>query len=422
MNNLATWLNYLETLHPKMIDLGLERVHEVAKRLKLLPFSIPSVIVTGTNGKGSCVMLLEAILTAEGYQVGAYLSPHLLHYNERVRVNQKEVSDDRLIQAFTEIEAARGDISLTYFEFGTLAALLIFKNSPLDIVVLEVGLGGRLDAVNIVDAEIAVISSIGLDHTDWLGPDRESIALEKAGIMRATKPVVCGDPDPPRNLLECADKMESPIVFQGRDFFYREEQAVEGKRKVWHWFNTQKKLCDLPIPKVALTNAATVLQVIDLLSITFPVSESAIKQGLNNVFLPGRQQEIVNDQRRIILDVAHNPQAASWLAESLAQNLCSGRTIAVFGMLNDKDIIATAKCVMKQIDVWFVASLPGSRGMEVKAISTALHSLGINAIKEFASIELAFASAMAESQPADRIVVFGSFYTVAPIMKIRIPV
>jgi dihydrofolate synthase/folylpolyglutamate synthase len=438
MNDLTTWLSYLETLHPTTIDLGLERVNAVAKRLKILPFSIPSVIVTGTNGKGSCVMLLEAILAAAGYHVGAYLSPHLLRYNERVRINQQEVADDLLIQAFAEIEAVRDGTSLTYFEFGTLAALLIFKKFALDFVVLEVGLGGRLDAVNIVDAEIAVISSIGLDHTDWLGANRESIALEKAGIMRAKKPAVCGDVQPPDNLLDYAGKIGAPLFLQGRDYCYKQEKKVEfscgelaitgsdasssEKNKVWHWSNTQTELLDLPMPKIALANAATVLQVVDLLQMDFPMPLAAIKQGLHSVFLPGRQQELIKDQRRIVLDVAHNPQAATWLSERLAQNPCSGRTIAVFGMLNDKDIIATIQCMLKQIDVWFVATIPGVRGTEAKTLNTALDSLGISAVKEFASVELAFTSAIAESQPNDQIVVFGSFSTVAPIMNMGITV
>lgn len=414
---LASWLSYLETLHPKAIDMGLERVREVAHRLAILPLPMPAITVTGTNGKGSSVQLLETIYQAAGYAVGAYSSPHLIRYNERIHINGREISDELLCQAFGRIEAARGDISLTYFEFGTLAALLLFKEANLSVVILEVGLGGRLDAVNIVDAEVAVITSIGIDHQEWLGSNRESIALEKAGIMRTNKSAVCGDLSPPDNLINHANAINTQIYCLGKDFTY--DVAKESDH--WHWLSGDLQWLNLPKPKILLQNAATVLQAITLCQSLLPVSMAAIQQGLREAFIPGRLHVLDAPRNKvsIILDVAHNPQAVAILANKLSTEEITGRNVAVFGMLRDKDIRATVNCVKDHIAQWYIADIDNARGCQAAEISTVLRDIPVvSPVNGFASIELAFQTALGAAEEGDRIVVFGSFCVVTPILAI----
>lgn len=411
-NRLTDWLSYLETLHPKSISLGLERVSLVAQQLNLLPFPYPVITVAGTNGKGSCVALMENILLAQGYRVATYTSPHLLRYNERIRINGLEISDNELCAAFADVEAARGDILLTYFEFGTLAALLLFKQTTLDAVVLEIGMGGRLDAVNIIDPDVAIISTIDLDHMEWLGQDRETIAVEKAGIMRTNKPVVCGDFNIPNSIYNQANKLRAKLYCQQKDFSYQLHE------RVWSWQSHQQQLKNLPLPNIELQNAATVLQATELLPNNLPVSVEAIRQGLKQVFIPGRFQ-VFAEAVTTIVDVAHNPAAARLLAEQLKRQPSTGKTYAVVAMLQDKDMRNTLIALLKVIDAWFVAGLAVPRGGDSKLLAKQLKTLAVENHDEYATVSAAYKAALAQAQPNDRIIVFGSFYTAAEILQMK---
>lgn len=408
---LLEWLLYLEQLHPQSIDLGLERVHRVAIKLNLLPSSAFAIVVGGTNGKGSTVALLESILLAQGYRVGTYTSPHLLSYHERIKINGVNVDEHSLCDAFEKIEKARGSISLTYFEFGTLAALLIFQAIKLDVMILEVGMGGRLDAVNIVDADIAVITTLAIDHQEWLGNDRESIAFEKAGIMRANKPVVCGDTDPPHSIFDEAKKINAKLFSIQDNFSYSDNHHT------WTWFDETNKFVDLPLPKIELQNAATALKVITLLPSELTISDESIREGLQNVFIPGRFQ-IIPGEIRTILDVAHNPAGATLLASQLKKLPHQGKTFAVIAMLGDKDKKGTVLPLIDQIDGWWVAGLDVPRGESPSVLADALKTMKANGVSEHASVSLAYRAAMEQSVAEDQIIVFGSFHTVAAILEV----
>lgn len=410
MNNLAEWLSYLETLHPKTIDLGLERIKTVAARLDCLSYSCPVITVAGTNGKGSCVTLTETILLAAGYRVGSYLSPHLFSYNERVRINGKAIDDKSLCDAFVLIDKARGDISLSYFEFGTLATLLIFKKANLDAIILEVGLGGRLDAVNIVDADLAIISTIALDHMEWLGDDREKIGFEKAGIMRSGKACVCGDFEVPDSVRRHADTVGATLYCQNEEFGY------ERNENVWSWWSKKQRLDNLPIPSIELQNAATALMAIELLQNKFRISFQSIEQGLKQVFLPGRFQTIHANNKLIILDVAHNPAAAKLLAKKLNETFCSGKTIAVMGMLADKDILGTMANLLDNIAEWYVGGLFVPRGASADCLAKGLSDLGVKKVYVYETVTEAYQAALTQVSAQDRMIVFGSFYTVAEVL------
>jgi dihydrofolate synthase/folylpolyglutamate synthase len=408
---LAAWLAYLETLHPKSIALGLERVKAVHGRMEAT-LSCPVVIVTGTNGKGSTCAMLESILRRAGYRTGLYSSPHLLRYNERVRIGGESQDDDAIVAAFNAVEDARGDMPLTYFEYGTLAALCAFARAKLDVAVLEVGLGGRLDAVNIVDADVAVVTTIDLDHMDYLGPTREHIAFEKAGIFRAGRPAVCAEPAPPATLTAHARDIGASLVQIGRDFGY-----VAADRQ-WRYWGPGGERFGLPVPALRgdyqLANASTALAALGLLQDRLHVPGSAVRDGLCNVTLPGRFQ-VLPGRPAIVLDVAHNPHAARALAATLSTMGYFGETIAVFGMLADKDIAGVIAATAARIDRWFVASVPGPRGATAAALRATLESAGIEsaAIRTFDDVETAFATAREAAGHADRIIVFGSFLTVA---------
>ncbi|MBI3775166.1 MAG: bifunctional tetrahydrofolate synthase/dihydrofolate synthase [Gammaproteobacteria bacterium] len=409
--SLPAWLAWQETLHPNAIDLGLERVRVVAQRMQLLQPAYVLITVGGTNGKGSSVAMLEAILLAAGYRVGAYTSPHLLRYNERVRVNGIEASDAQLCAAFAHIDAARGDTSLTYFEFGTLAALDIFSNAKLDIVVLEVGLGGQLDAVNILDADVALVTSVALDHTEWLGTDRDSIAREKAGIYRAGKPALFGEPDVPPSLQQHTRDIGAALYRYGTDFGAR--PVANG----WSWWGLGKERHALVLPALRgahqLQNAAGVLMALELLAERVPVTQAQIRTGLMTVALPGRFQVLPGPVTHIY-DVAHNPHGAHALAQTLRTHPCSGRTFAVCGMLRDKDIRATLAELAAQVDAWYVAPVGSPRTASAEELVIAVHVVAMGKpVVALPDIATAQQQALADARDGDRIVVFGSFYTVA---------
>lgn len=401
---LAAWLSYLENLHSKAIDMGLERVSQVAARLDVLKPAPFVFTVAGTNGKGTTCRTLESMLMAAGYKVGVYSSPHLVRYTERVRVQNAELAESAHTAAFAEIEAARGDISLTYFEYGTLSALWLFKQAQADVVILEVGLGGRLDATNIVDPDVAVVTSIALDHTDWLGPDRESIGREKAGIFRAGKPAIVGEPDMPHTIADVAQ--EKGALLQRRDVDWRYSVTESG----WRFEDAKGALENLPLPQVPQPNAATALAALRASGLT--VNEQAIRDGIQQAILAGRFQ-IVSESPRLILDVAHNPHAAAYLAGRLKSLPKTGRVLAVIGMLHDKDIGGTLACMESVVDSWYCAPLEGPRGATAEQL---MQHLGQG--QTFASVELAWRAAMADARPEDTVLVCGSFHTVAHVMDV----
>ena len=425
-NSLDEWLAWQEQLHPVEIDLGLERVQAVATTLlgSLVSPQLPATVITvaGTNGKGSCIAMLEAIYLAAGYSVGAYTSPHLLRYNERIRINGVAVEDDLLCQSFDRIDQARNTISLSYFEFGTLAAIDIFNDDSLDIVLLEVGLGGRLDAVNIIDSQVGLISSIALDHVAILGDNRESIAAEKAGIMRKAVPLVCGDSQPPENLFQLASDYSCELYCQGRDFSAQvNHDMTETREPFWSWQGASQHYDNLPYPALAsacqLDNAASVLMVVALLSEIHPIEKNHICHGLKTVSLPGRFQIFSNgvpDNVTTILDVAHNPQATSVLAQSLREQGHVGKSYAVLGMMADKDICGALSPLCALFDGWYVAPLSSSRSCQVAAISSCLVGFGQRAVA-CDSMVAAWRMAADIASSGDRIVVFGSFLAVSEV-------
>lgn len=398
-NTLNQWLNWQQTSHPTEIELGLERCRTVAQRLNLLSSAFPIISVAGTNGKGSSVILLDSILSAAGYSVGRYTSPHLLRYNERICVNGNTATDADICQAFELIDKARAEISLTYFEFSTLAAVLIFQQYNVDVAILEVGLGGRLDAVNVFDAEIALVTAIDIDHVDWLGDDREAIGFEKAGIFRQQRPAVCSDPNPPQSLIDHAKNLQSPLYCINRDFSYPSH---------------------LPAPKLAgeyqKQNAAGVLMVLKLLKLS--VSEAAISQGLTTATLAGRFQILPGPITRI-LDVAHNPLGARKLAALLAEQTCKAKTHALIGMLKDKDIVQVLKILIDYIDEWHVTDLKAERAASSEFIAEQLQNLSVSTIKKYSSVNMAYKQILSNANEGDRIIVFGSFYTVAAVLEIE---
>lgn len=400
---LATWLFYLENLHSKTIDLGLERVSRVAGQLDVLQPAPFVFTVAGTNGKGTTCRTLETILMAAGYKVGVYSSPHLVRYTERVRVQGAELAESAHTASFAAIEAGRGDTSLTYFEYGTLSALWLFKQAKLDVVILEVGLGGRLDATNIVDANVAVVTSIALDHTDWLGPDRESIGREKAGVFRANRPAVVGEPDMPHTIADVAHEKGALLLQRNVDWRY----TVEGDS--WTFSDAQGELRNLPLPNVPQPNAATALAA--LRASGLEVSEAVIREGIASAILPGRFQTIQLEPR-VILDVAHNPHAAAYLAGRLKSLPKTGRVLAVIGMLHDKDIAGTLACLEDVVDSWYCAPLEGPRGATAEQLREHLRAGTV-----FTSVVQAWHAAIADAAPEDTVLVCGSFHTVAHVME-----
>ena len=409
--SLAQWLAYLETLHPKAIALGLDRVRDVYARLGVRP-TCPVVTVGGTNGKGSTATFVERMLAADHYRAGLYTSPHLLAYNERVRVAGAVASDAELCDAFTAVESVRHDMPLTYFEFGTLAALWLFARARLDVWVLEVGLGGRLDAVNIVDPDVAVVTTVDLDHTDYLGPTREDVGREKAGIFRAGRLAICADPDPPASLVNRAKEIGTTLLTIGADFGY------EAQGSQWKYFGPGGPRFGLPFPSLRgsyqLANVAAALTALDALKDRVPVTMNAVRQALVGIELPGRFQ-VLPGRPVTVLDVAHNSQAARAFADNLGAMGFHPRTLAVFGIMADKDIDAVIGALAQRVDVWLVATLPAPRGATATMLQERLMRAGIRAetIQAFPTPAQAYGVARGIANEADRIVVFGSFLTVA---------
>jgi len=411
---LDDWLERIERLHHRTIDLSLDRVRTVAGRLGI-GFDCPVLIVGGTNGKGSTCAMLESILRAAGYRVGLYTSPHLLRFNERARIAGAVVGDEALTEQFEAVESGRGDTSLTYFEFTTLAILRLFKAARLDAAVLEVGLGGRFDATNIVDADCAIVTSVDLDHMDYLGPTREHIGFEKAHIYRRGRPAICTDPQPPQRLLEVARDLGADLWRFGHDFNY------QGDRQQWSYGGRSIRRAGLPYPALRgakqLLNAAGVLAALEALGQRLPVSQQAVRQGLLSVELAGRFQ-VLPGRPTLILDVAHNPHAAAVLAANLDSMGFFPRTLAVLGMLRDKDAAGVIDKVAGRIDHWYLGSTNGPRGLSAQALADILRSRRPDAAAEaFDEVGAAFAAAHRAAGADDRIIAFGSFMTVADVMR-----
>ncbi|HZW14209.1 MAG TPA: bifunctional tetrahydrofolate synthase/dihydrofolate synthase [Noviherbaspirillum sp.] len=422
--SLPDWLALLEKMHPKAIDMGLERVAQVKERLGI-HFDCPVIIVGGTNGKGSTCAMLESILMQAGYRVGLYTSPHLLEFNERARVNGEPASDDMLIEQFAAVEAKRGDISLTYFEFTTLAILRLFAQAQLDAVILEVGLGGRLDAVNVIDADVAIVTSVDIDHTEYLGSTREQIGFEKAGIFRPGRAAICGDPVPPQSLIDHAKAIGADLWRFGHDYNY------SGDKQQWNYGGRAQRRNSLGYPSLRganqLLNASAALAALEALRSRLPVGAQEVRNGLVMVDLPGRFQ-VLPGRPSIILDVAHNPHAAATLAQNLDNMGFHRYTFAVFGAMQDKDIEGVIAHLKDRVDHWYVTDLPLPRAATAEQLKQKLLDAGVvpqttpgaeRSIETFASPAEAFRGARSRADENDRIAVFGSFLTVAGVMEAR---
>lgn len=416
-HNLEDWLAYLENLHPSPIDMGLERLKQVAQKLHLTRPAPIVITVTGTNGKGSTCAFTASLLKSQGLKVGVYTSPHLIHYQERIAIDQQPVSEADICDAFAKIEHARGDVSLTYFEFGTLAAFLLFEQAHLDAAVLEVGLGGRLDAVNIVDADIAVITSIGIDHQEWLGNTRESVAFEKAGIFRANCPAICGDNNPPCTLIEQAKQKETPLYVRDKDFIVKIEQGC------WYWQGINKQghpltPSKIPLLNLPIDNAALALQVFSLLG--FPWQEDKLIHALQSVKVTGRlERRVINYHNKtlhLLLDVGHNPHAASFLANYLSNHSITGKRYAVFGLLADKDLEGVINPLSDYIISWAVAPLATSRSNTAQQLASALQKKK-QCVTTHNSIAKAIETQLNSASSEDEIIIFGSFYVVADALQ-----
>lgn len=415
---LPEWLAWQETLHPDKIDLGLERVSAVSARLGLQDMQAALVSVAGTNGKGSSVAMLESILLQAGYRTGCYTSPHLLRYNERIRINGTAIDDASLCEAFAAVDTARDDTSLTYFEFGTLAALWLFRRLSPDAVLLEVGLGGRLDAVNVMDADVALVTAVDIDHSRWLGNDRETIGREKAGIFRSGRPAVCSDPVAPRSLRSVADGLGAHWYGLGEQFH------IETQADGWQWRGPDSRHTDLPLPSLPgrhqLNNAAGTLMVLDCLRDRLPVEPPAIRSGLTGTTLAGRCQ-VIPGPVELVLDVSHNPHGATALAGTLADRRCPGRTHVILGMLQDKDACGTVAALQPVVGQWYLASPDASQGLPAEQLLACVRQLSGDVPAQcFTDVAGAMRQAFADASAGDRVVVCGSFYTVADAMACRV--
>ena len=412
--SLQDWLDWQQGLHPKSIDLGLGRVHQVLARMGLGRPADVVLTIGGTNGKGSVVAYLDAILRQAGFAVGTFTSPHLVHYRERIRTGGLPVADSDLVAAFGRIDEARGDTSLTFFEWNALAAFSILERASVDVAVLEVGLGGRLDAVNAVDPDVAAIVSVGLDHCDWLGTTLEEIGREKAGIFRRGRPAVFGDRQMPWSVAAAATEAGARLRRLGIDFDFVERP--DG----WDYVGTGSRRRELPLPSLGgaaqLGNAATALAVIEAAEPGLLVPDDAVRAGLARARLAGRFQ-VVAGTPEWILDVAHNPDAALVLARSLGMRACRGRTIGVCGMLADKDVEAVARVMSPRIDAWIAVGIDGPRGLDAATLAARLGSAtGIEASRAD-DVVTGLERARGLARDGDRIVVFGSFHTVGPALE-----
>jgi len=419
-DDLQSWLSWQETLHTAEIELGLDRIQQVASNMGIdANWSIPVITVAGTNGKGSSVAILEAIYQHAGYRVGSYTSPHLIHYNERIKINRQPVSDQLICEAFEQVDQARQQsaeaISLTYFEFGTLAALSILKQAELDVVILEVGLGGRLDAVNIIDAKVALITPVAIDHQSWLGNTREEIATEKAGVIKQGSVVVCSDPQPAKAIVSQAKEQASAFYRLGDDFLLKQEgDTTSFQSSAW-------KITYLPIPNLAgsyqLDNAAASIMVSHVLNQQLAINEQAISAALEDIQLAGRYQ-LLTRSPDIIVDVAHNEQAVSVLADNLQNRPCKGRTLAVLAMLEDKSISEALAVIDKQIDYYYLAGLEGNRALSAEDLKQRVQeTVSDDKLCTERTVQQAIDHAIAEAGIDDRIVIFGSFLTVSAAIE-----
>lgn len=425
-SGLEAWLSHLETAHPVGIDMGLDRINRVKSALGLR-FDCPVITVAGTNGKGSTCAYFESILLASGYRVGCHTSPHLLRFNERARVNGTDASDALLLEHFAAVEYARVSLenppTLTYFEFTTLAIMHLFSKERLDAVILEVGMGGRLDAVNIVDADCSIVTSVDIDHAEFLGDTREAIGFEKAGIFRPGKIAVCGDPVPPQSLIDFALKLDCDLWLLGRDYNF------QGDKQQWGWAGRTKRFSGLGYPALRganqLLNASAVIAALMALHQRLPVSAQDIRNGFAMVELPGRFQ-VLPGQPTVVLDVAHNPHAAATLGQGLDKMGYHPYTYAIFGAMADKDIENVIKPLLGSVDFWYCADLPTPRAAKADALSQMLMSQGVainngedGGIECFPGPAAAYQKALSKAGEGDRIVIFGSFYTVAGVMAYR---
>ncbi|SER08580.1 bifunctional tetrahydrofolate synthase/dihydrofolate synthase [Pseudomonas sp. NFPP19] len=414
---LGEWLAYLEQLHPSAIDMGLARSQQVASQMGLGKPAPRVVTVTGTNGKGSTCAFVASLLRAQGLQVGVYSSPHLLRYNERVQINGVEATDEQLCEAFAAVEGGRGEVTLTYFEMGTLAAFWLFQQAALDAVVLEVGLGGRLDTVNLVDADLALVTSIGVDHIEYLGDSRESVAFEKAGIFRPGAPALCGDLDPPQPLLDKARELGCPFFLRGRDF----DLGVTDQHWQWRGLDAQGKpveLQGLPLLDLPMENAALALQAYLLTGLPWQPERisAALRQTRVTGRLDRRQVDWQGKRLNLLLDVGHNPHAAQYLAERLARRPVPGKRLAVFGLLADKDLEGVIGCLKGAVRHWAVAPLDTPRARPVEDLQQALENLGAP-VASYSSVAAALEAQCAQATADDEILLFGSFYCVAEALE-----
>lgn len=427
MQNLPTtlpdWLAMLETRHSEtQINMGLDRVQAVKARMQLA-FTCPVIMVAGTNGKGSTCAMLESVLLRAGYKVGLYIKPHFLDFNERARVLGEMASDEQLVASFQAVEAVRANTPLTYFEFTTLAILHLLSQADLDVAILEVGLGGRLDAVNVIDADVAIVTSVDIDHTDYLGDTREAIGFEKAGIFRAGKAAICSDPVPPQSLIDHAEAIGADLWLMGRDFNY------SGDKQQWNYGGREQRRNSLAYPSLRganqILNATAVLAALEVLKLKLPVGAQEVRTGLVTVELPGRFQ-VLPGRPSVILDVAHNPHAASALNQNLGNMGFHPYTYAVFGSMQDKDIDGVLAAMAEHVDHWCLAGLPSPRAATASELAAKVQIMledkpdsSEHTVSIFDDPAQAFANAMSRAGENDRIVVFGSFLTVAGVMKAR---
>ena len=414
-DSLKGWLDWQESLHPVKIDLGLERAAQVYHALNPDCIKPITITVAGTNGKGSCIAYLEAIYRAQGYRVGAYSSPHILKYNERIKIDGKPVSDELICEAFARIESVRCNTSLSYFEFGTLAALDIFWRSGLDIQLLEVGLGGRLDAVNIIDPNVSLITSIGIDHIDWLGETREAIGQEKAGIFRAKTPAIIGDCDPPESLLQSAIDKDARLYCINKDFGYKKQTTT------WDWFAGDRHISQLPEPGLKgehqYRNASSAILAVEVLARSLPVSDSAIRIGLKNIQLLGRFQ-LIDDKIPVLIDVGHNPEAVKTLVDYLNMTFPDKRIHAVFSMMKDKDIAGVLEIMNPVVYDWFFAPIANPRAATEPLMRKIFSQSSVSRISfGFTGFADAFNAAKNQSLENDLLLVFGSFFLVSDCLN-----
>lgn len=420
---LPDWLAMLETRHSEtQINMGLDRVQAVKARMQLA-FTCPVIMVAGTNGKGSTCAMLESVLLRAGYKVGLYIKPHFLDFNERARVLGEMASDEQIVASFNAVEAVRGDTPLTYFEFTTLAILHLLSQAKLDVAILEVGLGGRLDAVNVIDADVAIVTSVDIDHTDYLGDTREAIGFEKAGIFRPGKAAICSDPVPPQSLIDHAEAIGADLWLMGRDFNY------SGDKQQWNYGGREQRRNSLAYPSLRganqILNATAVLAALEVLKLKLPVGAQEVRTGLVTVELPGRFQ-VLPGRPSVILDVAHNPHAASALNQNLGNMGFHPYTYAVFGSMQDKDIDGVLAAMSEHVDHWCLTSLPSPRAATASELAAKVQIMledkpdsNDHTVSIFDDPAQAFANAMSRAGENDRIVVFGSFLTVAGVMKAR---